>query len=42
LGRTLAEASVGEAVLIADADVQVVKATRATFPFLPDRRPPRP
>ncbi|MDP9116578.1 MAG: carbon-nitrogen family hydrolase [Actinomycetota bacterium] len=38
LGRTLAEASVGESVLVADVDAQVVQEIRAKFQFLPDRR----
>ena len=42
LGRTLAEASWGEAVLVAEADAQVVRDVRATYPFLPDRRRPPP
>lgn len=39
LGRTLAEASVGEAVLVAEIDAAVVAEVRTKFPFLPDRRP---
>jgi predicted amidohydrolase len=39
MGRTLAEASVGEAVLVADVDAETVAAVRARFPFLADRRP---
>ncbi|MDT4937474.1 MAG: hypothetical protein QOG80_1145 [Pseudonocardiales bacterium] len=39
LGRVLTEASVGETVLSADVDVQVVQQVRAKLPFLPDRRP---
>jgi predicted amidohydrolase len=42
LGRTLSEASVGEAVLVADADAQVVTQTREMYPFLLDRRPSSP
>jgi predicted amidohydrolase len=38
LGRTLAEASVGESVLVADVDAGSVKATRGAFPFMADRR----
>ncbi len=38
MGRTLAEASRVETVLVADVDAQVVAHTRAEFPFLPDRR----
>lgn len=38
LGRTLAEASVGEAVLVAEVAAETVAAVRAEFPFLPDRR----
>jgi predicted amidohydrolase len=38
LGRTLAEASRVETVLLADADAAVVRDVRAEFPFLPDRR----
>jgi predicted amidohydrolase len=38
LGRTLAEAAVGESVLVADVDAGSVKAIRAAFPFLADRR----
>lgn len=38
LGRPLAEASVGEAVLIADVTVQQVTEVRETLPFLRDRR----
>jgi predicted amidohydrolase len=41
MGRTLAEASVGETVLLADVDAHIVNQTRAEFPFLPDRSPPR-
>ena len=38
LGRTLVEASCGEAVLVAEVSHAVVARTRSTFPFLPDRR----
>ena len=38
LGRTLVEASCGEAVLVAEVSPAVVARTRSTFPFLPDRR----
>jgi predicted amidohydrolase len=38
LGRTLAEASYVEAVLIADVDVTEVQRVRKRFPFLADRR----
>jgi predicted amidohydrolase len=38
LGRTLAEAAVGPAVLVADVDPAEVVRVRAEFPFLPDRR----
>jgi predicted amidohydrolase len=38
LGRTLAEASMGETVLIADVDPAEVAEVRATLPFLADRR----
>ena len=38
LGRTLAEASLGEAVLIADVTAQEVAAVREQLPFLRDRR----
>jgi predicted amidohydrolase len=38
LGRTLAEASRVETVLLADVDAAVVRDVRAEFPFLPDRR----
>jgi omega-amidase len=38
LGRTLAEAAVGESVLVADVDPDVVKAVRTAFPFMADRR----
>lgn len=38
LGRTLAEASVGEAVLVAEVDADVVRQVRMNFPFLADRR----
>lgn len=37
LGRTLAEAAVGESVLVAEAAPASVKAIRAAFPFLADR-----
>ncbi|HSY15728.1 MAG TPA: nitrilase-related carbon-nitrogen hydrolase [Jatrophihabitantaceae bacterium] len=40
LGRTLAEASHGEAVLIAEANSAEVAQVRARFPFLADRRTP--
>ncbi len=38
LGRTLAEASVGEAVLTAEVSAETVAAVRSEFPFLADRR----
>jgi predicted amidohydrolase len=38
LGRTLAEASVGETVLIADVEAETVADVRSRFPFLTDRR----
>jgi predicted amidohydrolase len=38
LGRTLAEASLAETVLIAEVDPDEVKAVRARYPFLADRR----
>ncbi len=38
LGRTLAEASIGEAVLVADVSAQQVAEVRETLPFLRDRR----
>ena len=38
LGRTLVEASRGEAVLVAEVSPEVVTQTRSAFPFLPDRR----
>jgi predicted amidohydrolase len=38
LGRTLAEASVGESVLLADVEAKTVGEVRAEFPFLRDRR----
>jgi omega-amidase len=38
LGRTLAEAAVGESVLVADIDPTAVKAVRTAFPFMADRR----
>lgn len=41
LGRTLASASVGESVLVAEVDPAEVVAVRAEFPFLEDRRPRR-
>lgn len=37
-GRTLAEASLGEAVLVAEASPQSVMSVRSEFPFLADRR----
>ncbi|MDQ2749597.1 MAG: carbon-nitrogen family hydrolase [Actinomycetota bacterium] len=37
-GRTLAEASLGEAVLVAEVSAQSVMSVRAEFPFLADRR----
>ncbi|MFL6075383.1 MAG: nitrilase-related carbon-nitrogen hydrolase [Mycobacteriales bacterium] len=40
-GRVLAEASHVESVLVADVDPAVVAATRAEFPVLADRQPPR-
>jgi predicted amidohydrolase len=40
LGRTLAEASLGPAVLIADIDAAEVAAVRKQLPFLADRREP--
>jgi predicted amidohydrolase len=39
LGRAVVEGSVGETVLCAEVDAQIVSKTRAEFPFLPDRRP---
>ena len=39
LGRTLAEASVGEAVLVAEVSAESVASVRSEFPFLADRRP---
>jgi len=42
MGLTLAEASGGEAVLVADVDPQQVRRTRADFPFLADRGPALP
>ena len=39
LGRPLAEASLVETVLVADADAGEVKRIRDRFPFLADRRP---
>jgi omega-amidase len=38
LGRTLTEASIGEAVLVADVAAEQVVAVRETLPFLRDRR----
>lgn len=38
LGRVLAEASLGEAVLVADVLPEQVREVRATLPFLRDRR----
>jgi predicted amidohydrolase len=38
LGRTLVEASIGEAVLVADVTAEQVVAVRETLPFLRDRR----
>jgi predicted amidohydrolase len=38
MGRTLAEASRGETVLVADVDPVEVATVRTSFPFLPDRR----
>ena len=38
LGRTLVEASRGEAVLVAEVSPAVVAQTRSAIPFLPDRR----
>lgn len=38
LGRTLAEASIGEAVLVAEVTPQYVHEVRETLPFLRDRR----
>jgi predicted amidohydrolase len=38
LGRTLAEASIGEAVLVAEVTPQYVHEIRETLPFLRDRR----
>jgi predicted amidohydrolase len=38
MGRALAEASIGEAVLVAEVDRETVRQVRAEFPFLPDRR----
>lgn len=38
LGRTLAEASIGETVLVCEVNAETVSAVRAEFPFLPDRR----
>lgn len=42
LGRPLAEASLAETVLVADADPGEVKRIRDRFPFLVDRRTARP
>jgi predicted amidohydrolase len=39
LGRVLAASSVGETVLTAEVDAQIVKQIRDELPFLPDRRP---
>jgi predicted amidohydrolase len=39
LGRALAEASLTETVLVAEADAAEVKRVRDRFPFLADRRP---
>jgi predicted amidohydrolase len=38
LGRTLAEASIGETVLVADISAETVATVRTNFPFLADRR----
>jgi predicted amidohydrolase len=38
LGRTLAEASIGEAVLVAEITPQLLREIRETLPFLRDRR----
>ena len=38
LGRTLAEASIGEAVLVADVTAEQVRQVRESLPFLRDRR----
>jgi predicted amidohydrolase len=38
LGRTLAEASLGEAVLVSDVAASTVADVRAEYPFLADRR----
>jgi predicted amidohydrolase len=38
MGRVLAEAAVGETVVVADVDADSVKAVRAAFPFMADRR----
>jgi predicted amidohydrolase len=40
LGRTVAEASLGAAVLVADVSASEVARVRARFAFLPDRRVP--
>ena len=42
MGRTLAEASLGEAVLVADVAASTVADVRTQFPFLADRRAVRP
>ena len=42
MGVALAEASGGEAVLVADVDPRVVRRVRADFPFLRDRGPALP
>jgi omega-amidase len=41
LGRPLAEASLGESVLIAEAAPETVRMIRASYPFLADRRKSR-
>jgi predicted amidohydrolase len=38
LGRTLAEAAIGESLLVADVDAATVSEIRTTFPFIQDRR----
>ena len=38
LGRTLAEASIGPSVLVAEVDAAEVRRVRAELPFLADRR----
>ncbi len=38
LGRTLAQASIGEAVLVAEVTRALVHKVRETLPFLRDRR----